>query len=135
MSYATQSEIEALLPPRFLTQGLDDDNNESADTGLLTSLLGVVDLEIDGLITPAATLPLSPPYPSRIRSSAVVLALDAVYRRRGMADEINPWAARAAKVRDELAAVGKGELALEAGSSLVAGFNDHTLAFSEVGES
>lgn len=130
MSYATQSEIEALLPPKFLTEGLDDDNNGTSDTGLLTALLGVVDLEIDGLITPAVTLPLSAPYPSRIRSSAIVLALDAVYRRRGMPDEANPWSDRASKAREELAKVGSGELGISSGSTVVAGFNDHTLDFA-----
>ncbi|MCO6401349.1 MAG: DUF1320 family protein [Verrucomicrobia bacterium] len=129
MAYTTQSEIEALLPPKFLLQGIDDDNNETADSGLLTTLLGVVDLEIDGLISPSVALPLTSPYPAQIRVSALVLSLDSVYRRRGMADEVNPWAERAKDVRAALAKIGRGELALDSDSDIVAAFNTNTLRF------
>lgn len=134
MAYTSQTDIEAVLPPKFLTDALDDDANGTADAGILTAVLGVVDNEINGLITPTVELPLSSPYPARIKHAALVLACDVLYRRRGIPDEGNPWAERATAIRTDLEKVGRGELALDAASALVAGFTEHTLDFDQRAE-
>ena len=134
MAYTSQAEIEAVLPPKFLTDALDDDASGAADTGLLTAFLGVIDNEIDGMITPTVELPLATT-PARIKTAALVLACEGLYRRRGIHDDANPWSKRAETVREDLVKVGRGELAIDADSALVGGFTDHTLDFDPEADS
>lgn len=129
MPYATRTEIEALLPGKFLDEGLDDTNDGTKNEEILDAVGEVIETEINGLIAPVATLPLSPPYPAVIRSSALVLALDAVYRRRGFADEVNPWASRARAAREALTSIGRGEVAMDAESVAIAAFAGSELLF------
>lgn len=132
MHYVTRTEIEALLPGNFLDEGLDDTNDGTKNEEILDAVCGVIDAEINGLIAPVAALPLSVPYPDVVRSAALVLALDAVYRRRGFADEANPWASRARDARETLASIGRGEIAMDTEAVAIAAFAGSELIFHTI---
>lgn len=130
MAYSTQAEVEAVIPARFLAEALDDDANGTADTGLLTAIFGVVDTEIDGIISPAVTVPITGTVPQTIRSAALILTCEAVYLRRGVTGDANPWTERARDVRDLLGRIGRGEVSIDATGITAASFDDsHDLVF------
>ena len=124
MAYSTQAEVEAVIPARFLTDALDDDESGTADTGLLTAIFGVVDTEIDGMISPSVTVPITGTVPQTIRTAATVLTCETIYLRRGITGDANPWTERAKDTRDLLERIGRGEVSIDASGITAASFDD-----------
>lgn len=131
MAYTSQAEIEAAIPPAFLLEATDDDASGAADTDLLAAIISMVENEINGLLQPAISTPITGTVPAKVKHAALVLSCEALYRRRGIANEGNPWSEQAKDVREEFKKIGEGNGAIESGEGSVAGFNEHTLAFSE----
>lgn len=118
MSYATESEILAVLPQQHLTDVLDDDGTGEASPGLLDQILMNADLEVDGFIESSVVLPLASPPPKSIRRAALVFALEMLHQRRQIPDAQNPWKAEADRWRSFLMKVGAGGASLEAASEV-----------------
>lgn len=115
MAYTSQAEIEALLPPAFLTEALDDDRDASADSGLLDAVIQAAGDEIDGLLSPSYDVPFTDtPLPALVRSAARILTCEALWLRRGHSGDANPWTSRANDVRRRLEDAGRGDVALTA---------------------
>ena len=108
MSYVNDSDLVGLIPPDFLTQALDDNGDGVADDGLLDLIIAQASEEIDGYIGRRYPLPLLTPYPEVITSSAKALAAEALYKRRGIEDQKNPWSAKARSIRMLLQSIAQG---------------------------
>lgn len=111
MPYCTQSQLEALLPPGDLTDSLDDDRDSAADTGLLDEIIAAADNEIDAALGQRFAVPFTVVPPLAAHASKVFV-LETLYRRRGLADENNPWHGQAEALRKRLVSVGRGEAPL-----------------------
>jgi phage gp36-like protein len=110
--YFTLADLNAIIPGQFLTQALDDNNDGAADPEVITAVQASVAREIDAVLGTRFAVPFYNPIPAIVHSSAVTLAADTLYVRRGMAKEQNPHAERAAQVRKQLERIAAGEIAL-----------------------
>lgn len=109
MSYFEQSDLEALIPPDFLTQSLDDDGDGVIDA--FESVRTKAQDKVDGSLESRFTVPFDP-VPKKIKEAATVFAAALCYRRRGTADKENPWAEEEAKWMKKLATIEAGDLGL-----------------------
>ena len=117
MAYVTQDQILARLPLPELTDALDDDGSGQFNTDLLTGILAAASLEVDGLVGSRYVVPLNPA-PAAAQQAALAFALDAIYARRRVPDDKNPFRKDAAAWREHLRAVGRGEKQLDAATAL-----------------
>lgn len=112
MPYATYNDIAALIPPAFLVQALDDNGDGAADDGVFDLVLGQVSDDINGYLGLRYALPLGEPYPDIVVSAARVFVAEKLYKRRGTADEANPWSAEASQKRTILKDISLGKAPL-----------------------
>jgi phage gp36-like protein len=117
MPYVQQSDLTADIPPEFITQALDDNNDGVADAGLWDLIAQDVSDAIDMQIGVRYAVPLQPDgngnYPTTVVSAARILAAEKLYARRPAADMRNPWTARANQIRAMLDKIGAGSLPLD----------------------
>lgn len=112
MAYITQSDIEALIPPAFIVQALDDDGDGSADSGAWNKVYAAVVRQIHGPLAQRYTVPFTGTLPGAVEDAAQVFACEALYMRRGYHGDENPWTARADAMREKLDKIGAGEIPL-----------------------
>lgn len=112
MSYFLRSELEAKVPALLIVQALDDDGDGVEDAGKWDALVADVERAIDGRLEGRFTVPLAAPQPAVVHESAVVLAAEAIYMRRGLAGDQNPWVKQADALRARLEKIGSGDLPL-----------------------
>jgi phage gp36-like protein len=114
MSYVAQTDLKGKIPDDLLLQALDDNNDGVADDGVWDQIAADVDKAINGPLEGRYTVPLAAPYPSVVQDAAVVFACEAIYMRRGLAGDQNPWIKRADALRKRLEAIGNGDQPLTA---------------------
>ena len=109
--YIELTDLDGHIPPAFLTQALDDDNDGVIDAWSLvqSAACEAVDAEMEGRFTVPITVT---PLPRKLKLAALAFACELCYRRRGVEDEKNPWVKVAAGYRKQLAAITAGELKL-----------------------
>lgn len=107
--YVLIGDLDADLPPKFLTQALDDDNDGIADAGLWDKVLKSVSGEIDGILGQKFKVPFSNPLPAIVVHAARQLALAKLYQRRGIDDKANPFANAAEDIRKKLKLIAAGK--------------------------
>jgi phage gp36-like protein len=109
--YLALSNLNGQIPPQFLIQSLDDNNDGVVDAW--EQVKAAVQDEVDSLLEGRFAVPLTfDPMPRKIRVACVALACELCYRRRGTPDAENPWKSRADAARKQLAAVTAGDLKL-----------------------
>lgn len=113
--YTSRAAITAKLPEHFLLEALDDDADGVEDTGLLDTIVANAEREIDSYLEGRYTLPLSPT-PALLGTASLVLVLEALYFRRGVDPDKNPWRNRASEIRARLRRILSGEESLIAGT-------------------
>lgn len=116
-AYIVLSRLNAVMPPQFRVEALDDDKDGAADAGLFDEILSSVQDEIDGILGQRYAVPFSNPIPAIVADAATKLTAERLYLRRNFKDEKNPWSKPAADIRAALAeiAAGKRPLAPELG--------------------
>ena len=107
--YVLMSEMNGLIPAAFLVQSLDDDSDGAADPAAWTDVLKQVHKAIDGPLSVKFATPFSNPLPPIVLEAAPIFAAELLYKRRGHADDVNPWVKQAKELRDKLNAIAKGE--------------------------
>ncbi len=110
--YVLMSEMNGLIPAAFLVQALDDDQDGAADLTAWADVLNQTHKLIDGPLSVRFTTPFSNPLPPIVLEAAPIFAAELLYKRRGHADEVNPWVKQATKLREKLEKIAKGELPL-----------------------
>jgi phage gp36-like protein len=109
MAYIIQSDLEGKIEPKMIVQALDDDGDGVADSGAWDKVYADVEQEIHGAISARYSVPFSAPYPAAIVSFCLALAAAALYSRRGITGDANPWEKSANAVRDRLEAIRTGK--------------------------
>ena len=114
MSYVTQTQITAALPPERLRDALDDDRDGVADAGLLDQVIARASQAVDGYLASRFAVPFTAPVPPVVGEATAVFTLELLYARRLVTGESNPWKAQADTWRERLQRIGAGELPLDA---------------------
>lgn len=107
--YATLAQVEARVPRALIVQALDDNRDGEIDADVQAALEAAVDREIDGLVGQRYQTPFTGAIPAAIESAAVILRCEALYQRRGVPPDQNPFAAAAAAIRKKLDRIGRGD--------------------------
>lgn len=115
MRYVELTDLSALIPPATLTEALDDNGDGAADAGLFDGLSSQVSRDIDGRLGQRYLTPFVYPYPALVVSAARIFAVEALYTRRNLTGDKNPFTAQADKWRDKLDLIGAGKEPLQPG--------------------
>ena len=108
MAYVTASELRALLPDEYRDAALAD-RGQRPEPGLLAAVIDQACGEVNALIEGRVRLPLSEPFPRRIKIAAAYFALKIFYVRRGV-DMPKALADEIAEMRRDLGKIGAGDL-------------------------
>jgi phage gp36-like protein len=109
MPYVALIDLHGQIPPEFLTQALDDNGDGTADAGIWDAVAAAAAAEVDGMLGQRYAVPFSYPYPALVAHAARLFALDALYKRRGLSGDKNPWEKSADDMRTKLGKVGAGK--------------------------
>jgi hypothetical protein len=120
-AYTTRAAVETKVPPAFVIEACDDDNDGTEDAGVFDGIVTAVGTEIDGYLEARIALPLST-VPAKVATAALYLVCESLYARRGYSGgefagdsgPKNPWSRAAATHRKILEAIGNGEQPLTA---------------------
>jgi phage gp36-like protein len=115
MRYVELCDLVGLLPQAHLTEALDDNQDGAPDPGIFDSVADTVSRDIDARLGQRYTTPFKYPYPSVVIYAARILALEALYARRGQKDDKNPYGKQADGQRVKLDAIGAGTQPLQPG--------------------
>lgn len=110
--YLALSDLNGQIPPQFLIQALDDDNDGAVDAwegagGVKQAVQDDIDAALEGRFVVPLTFD---PMPRIIKRAAVAFACELCYRRRGTTDADNPWKGRADAFRKILAGIQTGDI-------------------------
>lgn len=108
MSYITQADLLALVQEDMLANGLNDANSGVADPALFASIYAAAELEIHGFLEARFPVPFTTNVPSLVKNAALVFCAEAVFARRGISTDNNPFAKRASALRARLESIQKG---------------------------
>lgn len=117
MSYILQSDLDGKIPALLLLQALDDNGDGLADADVWDKLVVDVENAINSRLEGNYAIPLAEPIPAIISEAAKVLAAEAIYLRRGLAGDQNPWVKQADAMRKRLEEIGSGDKPLKPGTS------------------
>lgn len=109
MSYFVLSDLEALIPPTFLTQALDDDADGEIDA--FTAVQAQACRMVDDLLESRFNVPFDP-VPNKIKGASVVFACWICYARRGVPEKDNPFANSKSAIERKLEKIEAGDLGL-----------------------
>lgn len=112
MPYVIQSDLDGKIPAQLLLQALDDNGDGLADDGVWDKIVVDVESAINSRLEGNYAIPLAAPVPAIISEAAKVLAAEAIYLRRGLAGQQNPWVEQADAMRKRLEEIGSGKLPL-----------------------
>lgn len=113
MPYTSQPEIEAKIPVNILNDALDDDADGTADDGVLAQVIANADGEVDGLLAGHFPVPFADPVPAKVKAASFAFTCEAIYQRRSIPDEKNPFNKIAQWWREHLQKVGNAEIPLD----------------------
>lgn len=135
MPYATRAEIEALLPASALSSALTDGKSGGEIEGLFDRIQAAADLEVDAILGSAFPLPLAAPLPPLVRRAAAIFCLRAIYSRKGIGKDENPWSEAADQIRELLEGAASGKLSLRVSDASLSGWDDRFLVFGDPSDS
>lgn len=116
MSYVIQSDLDGKIPAQLLLQALDDNGDGLEDAGVWDKIVVDVESAINSRLEGNYTIPLAEPIPAIISEAAKILAAEAIYLRRGLAGDQNPWVKQADAMRKRLEDIGSGTKPLKPGT-------------------
>lgn len=122
-AYVERAQIEALVPPAFLLEALDDDNDGTEDDGVFDAIVTGAQDEVDSYLGAVTPVPFAGTVPSLAKVAAKLFVLEALFARRGYSkdtDPRNPWASQATGMRAKLGRISAGEEAMSPTQTQVA---------------
>lgn len=117
MPYVALSDIEGKIPPAYLLQALDDDNDGVIDAW--DAVAAEVGTFIDGVLGGRYEVPFTAPLPPVVVTAAQILACEMCYSRRGVTGEANPKTAQETAIRSVLNKIAEGKAPLTPGKKTV----------------
>jgi len=120
MAYFTLANLEALIPPGWVVEALDDDADGESDVLLFDAVQAAAEAEVNGKIGRRYSVPLSPAAGSSLaqwlQHAASMLAAGICYKRRGAdAWTACPYRDEIEDIRKDLAKIAAGEMPLDVG--------------------
>jgi phage gp36-like protein len=120
MSYFVLSDLEALIPPGWVVEALDDDADGDSDALLFDAVRRAAEAEVNGKIGRRYAVPLTPAAGSSLaqwlQHAASMLAAGLCYKRRGAdAWQKCPYQDEIKDIRTDLGKIASGELPLDVG--------------------
>jgi phage gp36-like protein len=109
MPYVTKADLEGLIPPQFLLEALDDDGDGAEDAGLWDRVAAQAGEAVDALLGQRFAVPFASPLPALVSQAAKIFAASALYRRRGMTSDRNPFAKEEERLSVKLSRIGEGK--------------------------
>jgi phage gp36-like protein len=106
--YASRSDLEAIIPPHFIVQALDDDADGVEDDGLFQKVSDAADRAVNAYLSGRYTTPFGAPFPDLVAEAAKIFVAESLYARRGYESDRNPYTARANGLRKQLESIGNG---------------------------
>jgi hypothetical protein len=106
--YCSITQVEARVPHAIVLQALDDNRDGQIDADVQAAWETSVDGEIDGFLGQRYSVPFTGTVPAVVASAALILRAEALYQRRGVAPEANPFAKLAESIRLKLDRIGRG---------------------------
>jgi phage gp36-like protein len=116
MSYILRADIEAEAPTAVLAQALDDDGDGFEDLGLFDKIAERASSDVDGILGQRFEVPFLSPVPPIVSRAARIFFLAAMYRRRQVREEDNPYAAQEREMAAKLGRIATGDEPLSPGS-------------------
>ena len=105
--YCSLTQVESRVPHDLVVQALDDNRDGQIDGEVLLAWEQSVDGEIDGILGQRYAVPFTA-VPAVVASAALILRCEALYQRRGVATDQNPFASQASDIRKKLDRIGRG---------------------------
>lgn len=110
MAYVVRADVEADFDDQHLLRALDDDGDGTEDAGLFAALAASVDAMVSGHADMISQLGL-PTLPATFLRYCARVFMDALLiRRRGAADEMNPFSSPEKDIRSRLERIESGEI-------------------------
>lgn len=114
MSYIVQSDLESLIPPEWISQALDDNDDGAEDVGLFTNIRDTAEDAVNGVLSLSYSVPIATPanFPF-LKHVTRYEAARVCYARRGFKGEegfphYDVWK----RAWDQLSKIGAGDLPL-----------------------
>jgi len=111
--YVSLTDLQAIIPPAFLTQALDDDSDGVIDAW--TAVQAAAERAVNAALGVRFTVPFTDPIPAIVTEAAFLFAAEACYTRRGVEFDQNPFGKPAATMRATLRQIAAGEMPLAPG--------------------
>ena len=108
--YIQLSDLQAIIPPSFLTQALDDDGDGVIDAW--TGVQAAAERAVNAALGMRFTVPFTDPIPAIVSEAAFLFAGEACYTRRGVEFDQNPFGKAASTMRATLRQIAAGEIPL-----------------------
>jgi phage gp36-like protein len=117
MAYAQLADLAGLVPAEFLTQALDDVNAGVIDDSLFAQIQTDVQDAIDAILGTRFPVPFVPDnngnLPAFVFNAAKKFTAEQLYKRRGIADDKNPWTHECDNLRALMKAMALGQAPLD----------------------
>jgi phage gp36-like protein len=110
MAYVVRADIEAEFDDSHLLSALDDDGDGTEDSGLFDALAASVDALVASHADLASQLGLPSLPATFLRYCARIFMCALLLRRRGVVDEMNPFATPEKEIRARLERIESGEI-------------------------
>lgn len=108
--YVALTDLQAIIPPAFLTQALDDDSDGVIDAW--TAVQAAAERAVNAALGVRFTVPFTDPIPPIVAEAAFLFAAEACYTRRGVEFDQNPFGKSASTMRATLRQIAAGEMPL-----------------------
>lgn len=113
MPYIELTDLNGEIPPQFLVQGIDDDNDGVVDAW--TEVQAKSCKDVDDILEGRFAVPITlDPLPGILKSAAIAFACYRIYRRRQTPDKDNPFFETMKAMKKTLLMIADGTMKLSA---------------------
>jgi phage gp36-like protein len=115
-AYCSQNDLNGLISAQNLINLTDDNGTGSVDAGVLAAIIAVSSNTVDGMLCATYQVPFSP-VPALVQQSAIIFTCEALFGRRLVPGEQNPFTSRANMFRKQLEKIAQDRGGLDAQTS------------------
>jgi len=124
VAYITRESVEAFVQQDMLANALDDAAAGSIDDALWAKVYAGVESDVHAYLEARFSTPFTGTIPATIVSACRLFAAEAIFARRGIGPDANPFTRRADEMRRRLEKIGSGELPLSVAAEAGRGGGD-----------
>jgi phage gp36-like protein len=98
--YIQLGDLQGMIPPKFLREGLDDDGDGEPEPSTVALVLQQASDMVDACLEGRYQTPFTNPIPKIVFEAAKIFACELIHQRRGVAADQNPFVKQANQYRD-----------------------------------